>query len=165
VTAAEAFERVRVLAACGRAGEARVGLDRLLADEPRHVPALILKGGLLMEEREPEQALALFERAAALDERSAEAWNAVARARQALGRLDEALQAAENARRLLDEGDNYRQAGPVYLTLVWCLREQRRFEEALARAEEGLRRSPDAVLAHWAGIVEEELAEAQQERC
>ena len=52
--------------------------------------------------------------------------------------------------RLLDEGDNAVHAPPVYLTLVWCLREQRRFREAIAAAEEGLQRAPDAVLAQWA---------------
>ena len=60
---------------------------------------------------------------------------------------------------------NDRQAAPVYLTLVWCLRETRRLREALAAAEEGLRRTPDAVLAEWAGVVEQELAEAEKERC
>ena len=37
--------------------------------------------------------------------------------------------------------------------------------EALAVAEEGLRRWPDAVLAHWASQLEEELAAADAERC
>jgi hypothetical protein len=35
----------------------------------------------------------------------------------------------------------------------------------VAIAEEGLLRCPDAVLAHWASIVEEELAESEEERC
>ena len=61
--------------------------------------------------------------------------------------------------------ENFRQAAPVYLTLVWCLREQRLFKEALALAEEGLGRCADAVLAQWASVVEEELEEAEQERC
>jgi len=77
----------------------------------------------------------------------------------------EALAEAERARALLDEGDNDLQAGPVYLTLVWCLRGMRRFREALAMAEEGLSRVPDAILANWARTVEEELAEAQREEC
>ena len=71
----------------------------------------------------------------------------------------------EEARRLLGEGDNFRQAAPVYLTLLWCLREMRRYREALDVAEEGLALVPDAILAQWAATVEEELAEAEQERC
>ena len=66
---------------------------------------------------------------------------------------------------LLGEGDNFRYAGSVYLTMVWCLRELRRYREALAVAEEGLRRTPDAVLAQWATQVEEDLARAERERC
>jgi len=79
--------------------------------------------------------------------------------------LRSVLAEAERARALLDEGDNDLQAGPVYLTLVWCLREMRLFREALAMAEEGLRRVPDAILANWAATVEDELAEAQKEEC
>jgi hypothetical protein len=75
------------------------------------------------------------------------------------------LSAAETARRLLGEDDNYRQTAPVYLTLVWCLRELRLFKEALAVAEEGLAAIPDAVLAQYASLVEQELAESEKERC
>ena len=57
------------------------------------------------------------------------------------------------------------QAAPVYLTLVWCLRELRRLREAVAMAEEGLARTPDVLLAEWANQVEEELARAERERC
>ncbi len=53
----------------------------------------------------------------------------------------------------------------MYLTIVWCLRELERLPEALAAAEEGLRRTPDAVLAEWASVVEQELAESEKERC
>ena len=53
----------------------------------------------------------------------------------------------------------------MYLTLLWCLREMRRYREALEVAEEGLARVPDAILAQWAATVEEELAAAQKERC
>jgi len=78
---------------------------------------------------------------------------------------DAALAQAEEARRLLVVDDNFRHAAPVYLTLVWCLREKRLLREALATAEEGLGLVGDAVLAHWAGTVEEELAAAEQEEC
>lgn len=160
-----AYDRARLLAARGNREQALEVLDALLAESPEHVAALLLKAGLLSEAREPEQALALCEQAVALAAGSAEAWNELALCLHALGRDEDALAAVERARRLLPEGDNGRFAGPVYLTLLWCLRELRRYREALAAAEEGLARTPDAVLAQWASVVEEELAQAQREEC
>jgi tetratricopeptide (TPR) repeat protein len=160
-----AFDRARALVVSGRRDEAEGVLDEILGGEPEHLGALQLKAGLLLEDREGEAALALYERATRAWPRSAEAWNGLARGLHALGRNHEALAAAEAGRRLLGEGDNFRQAAPVYLTLVWCLRELRLFKEALAVAEEGLAAIPDAVLAQYASLVEQELAEAEKERC
>jgi len=162
---AATFDRAQLLAARGSVDEAMTAVDALLAEDPCHVPALLLKAGLLLDARDGDVALALFERAAAAEPRSAEALNGVARCLHALGRDDEALVAAEGARRLLPEGDNFRFVAPVYLTIVWCLREKRRFREALAAADEGLARCPDAILAQWASLVEDELAEAEKEEC
>ena len=89
----------------------------------------------------------------------------MARCLHILGRNEEALAAARRAHEVLPEGDNFRETSSVYLTLVWCLRDLRRLPEAVAVAEEGLLRCPDAVLAQWAGVVEEELAESERERC
>lgn len=163
--AAPALDRARLLLARGELREARRVLDGILAEVPGEVAALLLQAQILFEEREGDQALVLLRRAVASAPGSAEAWNALARGLHALARDDEALTAAESARALLGEGDNFRQIAPVYLTLLWCLREKRRFREALALAEEGLARTPDAVLAQWAGVVEEELAEAEKEEC
>lgn len=159
------FEDARLLAARGLTRDALAVLAEVLRDEPDHVPALLLQAALLLESREGDAALVLYERAAALAPDSAESWDGLARCLHALARDEEALQAAERARALLPLGDNFRHASPVYLTLVWCLRELRRFKEALAVAEEGLERCPDAILAQWAGVVEEELAEAEKEEC
>jgi tetratricopeptide (TPR) repeat protein len=159
------FDEARLLAATGCLDEAHQTLDRLLATEPDHLGAVLLKARLLLEGREADGALALYRRAARQGGRSSEALNGLALCLHALGRDEEALAFAERARDLLGEADNARETGPVYLTLLWCLREMRRYPEDLAAAEEGLARCPDAVLAHWAGIVEEELAEAEKERC
>jgi tetratricopeptide (TPR) repeat protein len=159
------FDDARLLAAQGRSGDALTALDALLADEPGHVPALLLRGRLLLESREGEAALALYERATTLAADSSEAWDGLARCLHALGRDEQALAAAQAARDRLPLGENFRHASAVYLTLVWCLREMRRYREALAVADEGLARCPDAVLAQWAGTVEEELAEAEREEC
>jgi tetratricopeptide (TPR) repeat protein len=159
------FDRARSLAASGQRDEALSALDAILAADPDHLGALHLKAELLLDDRRREDAMLLYERGTRAWPRSAEAWNGLARHLHALGRDHEALSAAEEARRLLAEGDNFRQAAPVYLTLVWCLRELRLFKEALAAAEEGLAVIPDAVLAQYASLVEQDLAEAEKERC
>ncbi len=162
---AAAFEDARLLAAQGQAQGALRALDALLHAEPDHVPALLLRGALLVDAREGDEALRLLERATRLLPDSAEAWNGLARCLHALGQDTEALSAAQRALALLTLGDNFRHTAPVYLTLVWCLRELRRFGEAHAMADEGLERCPDAILAQWAGVVEGELAEAEKEEC
>ena len=159
------FDRARALVVSGRREDGVAALEEILAADPDHLGALQLKAGLLLEDREGDAALELYERGARAWPRSAEAWNGVARGLHAMGRDHEALAAAETARGLLGEGDNFKQAAPVYLTLVWCLRELRRFKEALAVAEQGLAAVPDAVLAQYASLVEQELAEAEKERC
>jgi tetratricopeptide (TPR) repeat protein len=159
------IDDVRVLVARGRLDEALAAVDQRLAEDGSDVDALLLKAGILAERRAEGEALALCRQAAELAPRSAEAWNAVALRLHAQGREDEALAAAETARDLLKDGDNFHQTSAVYLTLVWCLRELRRYPEAVAVAEEGLLRCPDAVLAQWATVVEEELAESEKNEC
>lgn len=162
---AEAVRRARTLAGIGRTAEAAVLAEEILAEDPKNLGALLLKSSLRAEDRDFAAALALVECAAQEWPRSAEALNALARCLHALGRDEEALVFAERARAVLDEGDNHAQAAAVYLTIVWCLREMRRFREAIAAAEEGLARTPDAILAQWATQVEDEMAEAETERC
>jgi tetratricopeptide (TPR) repeat protein len=159
------FDRARLLAVRGQREEALLAIDEVLRDDPSHLAALLLKAEFLLEARKGEDALALCRRAVSAWSRSAEARNALARCLHALGDDAAALESAQAARGLLEEGDNFRYAAPVYLTLVWCLRERRQLKEALAMAEEGLARAPDAVLAEWAEVVEQELAEAEKERC
>jgi tetratricopeptide (TPR) repeat protein len=162
---AETFIDAQLLVSKGETQQAHRSLDELLAAEPAHLGALLLKARLLLEARKDPEALMVLDRAAAAWPRSAPALDARARCLHALGRDQEALAQAEQARALLNEDDNFRHAGSVYLTMVWCLRELRRFREALAVAEEGLRRTPDAVLAQWATQVEEDVARAERERC
>jgi tetratricopeptide (TPR) repeat protein len=158
-------QEARVLAARGDHRSALEALQGLLGREPGNAAALLLKAELLLQGREGDEALDAYRQATSLSPRSAQAWNGLARCLHAQGRDVEALAAAERARDLLGEGENFRETGPVYLTLVWCLRATRRFREALVVAEEGLQRSPDAVLAQWASVVEEEFAEAEKEEC
>jgi tetratricopeptide (TPR) repeat protein len=155
----------RVLAARGQRSAALQALERVLEEAPDDVAALVLRGRLLLEEREPAAARRDLERAAALEPGSAEALNGLARCLFVAGAHAEALELAGRARELLGQGDNYVQTGPVYLTIVWCLRELRRYREGLAMVEEGLRRCDDALLAEWASTLEDELAEAERERC
>lgn len=162
---AASFEDARLFAARGQAREAVQELDALLVDEPDHVGALLLKASLRLDAREGEEALGLYECAVQAAPESAEAWNGLARCRHALGRDREALEAATRARELLPIGENFRHASAVALTLVWCLRELRHYREALEIATEALERSPDAILAQWASVVEEELADAEKTEC
>ena len=161
----EAFARARTLAGMGRDEEAEAALAGILAADPRHLGALLLKAWMTAEDRDFEGSLAITRQAAALWPRSAEARDALARCLHGMGRDEEALATAQEARALLDEGDNGVHASAVYLTLVWCLRELRRLREAIAVAEEGLERAPDAVLAQWATQVQDELIAAEKERC
>ena len=154
-----------MLLAQGRAEEAGSLLDEVLTSDPAHEEALLLQAERKLEARAEDEAVALARRAASLWPHSALARSGLARCLHAVHDDDAALAEAQEALRLLDEGDNLRHAAPVYLTLVWCLREKRLLREALATAEEGLARVGDAVLAHWAGTVEEELAAAEQEEC
>jgi tetratricopeptide (TPR) repeat protein len=165
VDAAAEFDRARLLAGVGRTAEAAALLDGILGVDPAHRGSLLLRATLHSEEREWEKALELNERAARLWPRSAEALNALARCLHALGRDQDALRRAHEARAVLGEGENFAQTAAVYLTLVWCLREMRRYREAIAVAEEGLARTPDAVLAQWATQIEDELQAAEKEEC
>lgn len=166
MSGAEALvERARLLLAQGRGAEAEALLDEALLADPAHEEALLLQAERKLEARAEEEAVALARRAAALWPRSALARSGLARCLHSLHDDDAALAEAQEALRLLAEGDNSRHAASVYLTLVWCLREKRLLREALAAAEEGLARVGDSVLAHWAGTVEEELAAAEQEEC
>ena len=160
-----AVAEARVLAARGERPRAIAALGSVLEADPDSVEALLLRGRLLLEGRDRAGARRDLERAAALAPTSAEALNGLARCLLAEGSAETALELAERARERLHEGDDYVQTGPVYLTLVWCLREQRRYREALAVLEEGLRRCDDALLAEWASTLEDELAEAERERC
>jgi tetratricopeptide (TPR) repeat protein len=162
---ADEFSRARVLAVMGRVPEAVTILESLLEADPAHHGALLLRASLHAEEREWERSLELNQRAARLWPRSSEALNALARCLHALGRDQDALKAAHEARAMLGEPGNFAQTAAVYLTLVWCLREMRRYREAIAVAEEGLQRMPDAVLAQWATQIEDELVASEKEEC
>jgi tetratricopeptide (TPR) repeat protein len=159
------LDRALALRVMGREGEARGLVSAALAANPDDLDWTLLAATLRLDSREDEAALALYERAVRAWPRSAAALDGLARCLHILGRNGEALAAASAARGLLAEGDNFRHTGSVYLTLVWCLRDLRRYQEALDLAEEGLARMPDAVLAECATGLERELAEAQKERC
>lgn len=150
----------------GRDEAAAEAIEEILGADPRHLGAILLKAWMHGEDREWDTALALTREAAGYWPRSAEAQNALARCLHGMGRDDEALQCAQAARDLLDtDPANAVHASAVYLTLVWCLREKRRFREAIAAAEEGLQRAPDALLAQWATQVQDDLIAAEKERC
>lgn len=164
-TDAPALQSARTLAALGRSREARATLDAVLAHDPAHPDALLVLGDLLLHERDAPGALAAAARAVEAAPERADARTLQARALHALGRDQDGLAAALAAEALLARPENFRQVAPVYLTIVWCLRALGRTREAFQAAERGLARTPDAVLAEWASVVEQELADGEQERC
>ena len=159
------LDDARVLAGQGEWTAALALIETQLQREPANIDALLLKAGVLLQSREEHAALTHYERASVLAPWSAEAHNGLARCLHAMHRNDEALARALLSLELLARPENFSQTGPVYLTLVWIHREMRRFKEALRAAEEGLARCPDAVLAQWGSVVEEEFEQAQQDRC
>ena len=163
--AEQRLREARLLAFGGQREEALAEADAILDETPEHLGALLLKAGLLKQSGAADAAVALYDRAVDLAPASAEAWNDRARCLHAMSRDDEALAAAERARALLADPVNAVHVPTVYLTLMWCLREKRQYREALAAADECLARTPDAVVAEWAGQIEQELAEAERERC
>ena len=159
------LREARLMAFAGRREDALAEADAVLDEAPEHLGALLLKADLLQQAGAAEAAAVLYERAVDVAPGSAQAWSERARCLHALGRHDEALPAAERARALLADPANALHAPAVYLSLIWCLREKRLFREALAAAEECLLRTSDAVVAEWASQIEQELAEAERERC
>ena len=159
------LSEARLLVAKERVGDAVALVNGILEAEPGHEGALLLLAEIRMASAGEEEALALYRRTVGLHPESAEARSGLARCLHALHHDDLALAEAREAYRLLATADNARHAAAVYLTLVWCLREKRMLREALAAAEEGLHKVGDAVLAQWAGTIEEELVEAEKERC
>lgn len=159
------LDRALALRVMGRDEQALALVAAALTANPDDLEALLLAAALRLDAQDEEAALALHQRAVRAWPGSAAALNGLARCLHSLGRNAEALEAARSARRVLTEGDNFRHTASVYLTLVWCLRDLRRYQEALDLAEEGLAKMPDAVLAEWATTLERELAEAQRERC
>lgn len=164
VDVSRAFQEARTLALVGMPEPALALLDHVLAAVPGHLAALVLRSEVLRKLRRERESLAAAEEAAARWPLSAAAHDARARCLAALGRNAEALAAAEEARRHLEAGDPG-QAAAVFLTVVSCLRQARRYREALAAALEGHERTGDSVLAEWAAEVEQELAAAERERC
>ena len=155
----------RLLAHTGRPGEAMAAANAVLDAEPEHLEALLFKALLLQEQGASESALALYDRLARLFPEAIEPWNDRARCLHALGRDREALDAARQAQVLLAHPLNAPHLPAVSLTLIWCLRELRQFHEALDVAEACLARTVDAVVAEWAGQLEQELRECERERC
>jgi tetratricopeptide (TPR) repeat protein len=161
----EALLEARLLAARGEPSAALAAVDEVLQADPDQPEALLVRAEALQAlQREPEAESAL-RRAIALDPDSAAAWNALARLLHATARDVEALEAAESAHRQLGLPRNARHVSAVALTLLWIHREARRYREAIACAEEGLARCPDAVLAQWATDVQREWDAADKDRC
>jgi predicted Zn-dependent protease len=158
------FQEARTLALVGMPDAALVLLDQMLAAVPGSLEALALRSEVLRKEGRDQESLAAADQAVARWPLSAIAHDARARILDKLGRAEEALAEAEEALRHVDTVLPGEAAG-VFLTVVTCLRQARRYREALAIALAGHERTGDAVLAEWAAEIERELAAAERERC
>jgi tetratricopeptide (TPR) repeat protein len=162
---AGALARARSLTAAGRAAEALALTRALVASAPDDPEALSAHAEALLGAEGPEPALSVYTRAAALAPEHPAGFAGWARCLHDLGRTAEAVAPARRAVSLALSTDDLRALPAAALTLVLCLRELRRYREALAAAEEALARVPDAVLGEWASEIEREWAEAERERC
>src|SRR5262249_44817678 len=119
-------------------------LDRLLAQQPAHVPALILRGKGWEGLRNPEKALESYQQAVDLDPESGEAQLGLAETLNRLGRPREAVSRYEFVRQR-ESGD-----ATVLLGLARCHFDSAELAEAEQLLDALLARQPD----HVTGLVE-----------
>jgi predicted TPR repeat methyltransferase len=91
------FQAAQAQQRAGQTIDAARGYHEVLAAAPTHFGALNFLGILFIQTGQPEQAIALLERAAAARPDAAEAYSNLGLALQRTGRLDKALEAFERA--------------------------------------------------------------------
>ncbi|MEO8938486.1 MAG: tetratricopeptide repeat protein [Burkholderiaceae bacterium] len=94
------FERAFALHRNGRLAEARAQYDALLADVPRHAPALHFSAVILHGSQRSLEALERIERSLSIDDRVSDVWNNAGLIYMALGRGSDAARAFDRALRL-----------------------------------------------------------------
>jgi protein O-GlcNAc transferase len=157
---AEAFARALRLHEAGQTVEAETIYRRILAEEPRHVGALLLLGTLAQESGRLDEARQLLEQALALDDRMPELHYGLAVVLQAQGEADTAIARYRQAVAL-------RPAYPeAHNNLAILLQQAGDMETALSHYAEALRHRPGYAEARnnlgtalaAAGRVEEAMA-------
>ena len=94
------FEQAFALHAEGRSSEAMRLYEAVLAEFPRHAPALHLSALLLHQATRSEDAIARLERSLAIDDGVSDVWSNAGLVYTALGRAGDAARALERALRL-----------------------------------------------------------------
>lgn len=97
--AADRAEAVRALLARGEAAQALVAVDAALAEHPRDVPLIFLRGVALMDAARDGEALAHFERMTQEYPTLADPWNNIALLHARANRLESARRALDTALR------------------------------------------------------------------
>lgn len=140
--AADFHKRAIALAGAGDLTGARVAVDKTLRLAPRDAGALALKGALLTELGEPENALAFFDRALA-----AAPNNAVAHSNKgnALAKLERRAEAVESFTRALALSPDY---VPAFVNRAGQRLELAQYDAALEDADRALVLSPNLAAAH-----------------
>ncbi|HXH05809.1 MAG TPA: tetratricopeptide repeat protein [Vicinamibacterales bacterium] len=161
-SAAEAEVRLAALDhAAGRVKEAYARVDKVLAREPRHLRALLVRSALLLEDGRREEALASAEQAVQAHPDVAAAHHMLGRVQVARRRTEPAIAAFETVLRL-----NPR-ATAARVALANLQLAAGRTDVSLGHAQDALQRepgNPDARLALVRGLMARgDLAEAEKE--
>jgi len=143
----------------GRVGEAKAQFDLVLRDDPASVQALVGMAGLLMQEGQDEDVIALSKRTLALDERNAQAHTLLGEVYANRREPAQALPHFEKAVTIQPKLTRNR------LNLAGCLIEVKQYARAEALLQEVVAEHPRFPLAHFnLGLVYEEQGRPAEAR-
>jgi tetratricopeptide (TPR) repeat protein len=143
----------------GRVGEAKAQFDLVLRDDPASVQALVGMAGLLMQEGQDEDVIALSKRTLALDERNAQAHTLLGEVYANRREPAQALPHFEKAVTIQPKLTRNR------LNLAGCLIEVKQHGRAEALLQEVVAEHPRFPLAHFnLGLVYEEQGRPAEAR-
>jgi tetratricopeptide (TPR) repeat protein len=126
-----------LLVRSGRANDALVDLDKGLAQNPKNVPVLVLKGMLQQQQGSVDDAQKTYEQVLQINAKSAVAANNLAYIYQEQGNLEEALRLAEVAREQAPDNPD------IADTLGWILYKRGTYDRALGLLKESAAKKPD----------------------
>jgi tetratricopeptide (TPR) repeat protein len=121
----------------GRVNEALAELEKGLAQSPKNVPLMVLKGMLQQQQGSIDDAKKTYEQALQINPRAAVAANNLAYIYQEQGNLEEALRLAEIAREQVPDSPD------IADTLGWILYKRGTYDRALGLLKEAAAKKPE----------------------